>query len=181
MIRLWVAGLLLLLLAAPAAPASAHAGLLVSNPTPGEVVRSPLTELRLVFDGQLLGGSVEVSVTDPRGRAVDVGTPVVSGTEVLVPVGAFRRPGDHVLGWRVVGGDDHPETGEVPFRVARSAVAPDGTPSGGGAAVAAAALADTGPARGVPAGWIWFGGLLVCLAVTPKLVQRHRAHEGSGP
>src|SRR5438094_7678153 len=142
------------LLVGLAAPASAHAVLLRTDPSPQTTVKRSPTVVRLSF-------SERVEVTFGAIRIFDVdGHPVATGRirrgrvgEVDVPV-AHLKDGTYTVTWRVVSADGHPVHGGFSFYV--------GAPS----TISAKQVAeDKGAGRVV--GWgfgavrfVWFAALL---------------------
>src|SRR5438552_18779466 len=118
-----------------AAPASAHAVLLRTDPSPQTTVKRSPTAVRLFF-------SERVEVTFGAIRIFDVdGHPVATGrvrrggsSEVDVPV-PHLKDGTYTATWRVVFADGHPVHGGVSFYVgapsAISAVAVRGNQGAG--------------------------------------------------
>src|SRR5207248_7764125 len=84
-----LAGLALGLLAAlalPAGPASAHAGLVRTQPVQGSVVPDAPAEVVITFTEHVTLVPGKIQVIGPDGKRVDRGTPSVLGSEVRVPV-----------------------------------------------------------------------------------------------
>ncbi|MFF7637320.1 FixH family protein [Kitasatospora sp. NPDC008050] len=117
---LTTAGTLLLLLLGTAAPASAHAALLQTDPAQNSVVASAPTAVTLTFsEGVTLAGD-SVRVLDPAGKPVDTGNPThAGGKDDTATVGL--RPGlgngTYTVAWRAVSADTHPVGGAFTFSV----------------------------------------------------------------
>jgi methionine-rich copper-binding protein CopC len=106
------AGLLVL----PAAPASAHAELVGSNPKDGATVQRLPTEVQLEFDEEVFTPAY-VQVTASDGTKVGAGAPDVAGTTVTLPLTQDGPSGSYTVAYRVVSDDGHPVTGEITFDV----------------------------------------------------------------
>jgi copper transport protein len=99
-----------------AAPASAHATLISSDPAEGAVVAAAPEQIRFVFDETVVGVPNAVHVFDAEGGQVAASS-AVSGRELTAtltdPVGA----GTLVVAWRVLSVDGHPISGSLTFSV----------------------------------------------------------------
>ena len=135
---------------AAASTASAHSGLVSSDPVPGSTLASSPAQITLTFNEDVLEMGAAVFVVDASG--VDhAGEPVVDGTTVTVPVEGSPT-GALEARWRVVSGDGHPISDVLPFTVAGGAAAggaPDAAAAGssqdGTAATDEASGADASP------------------------------------
>ncbi len=115
---------LLALLVGPATPASAHAQLLESTPTPGQRFEQAPDQVELVFDEavQLPDEALRLFVvgeTEPRpltASAVDA--------RVSAPLPADLGAGGFVLSYRVISADGHPVSGTLAFTVGDAAPTP---------------------------------------------------------
>ena len=114
-----------------AAPARAHADLLLSSPEDGAVLTAVPEEVVLTFSEDLLPETVVVSVADETGFVVRVLSLEVDGADVLItwPPGLSGRAYD--VNYRVVSQDGHPVEGTVAFTVegASAPTAATGSPS----------------------------------------------------
>ncbi|MFF4208933.1 copper resistance CopC/CopD family protein [Streptomyces sp. NPDC001796] len=134
--------LLTLLLAAAgglfagAAPASAHAALLGSDPAQGVVVDKAPTQVTLTFSEQVAFSDSSVRVLDPRGQRVDTGKPTnLSGTTYGVQVRPGLPNGTYTVTYQVVSADSHPVSGAFTFSVgapSATTVSASGPTVGGG-------------------------------------------------
>ncbi|MGH8905244.1 MAG: copper resistance CopC/CopD family protein [Egibacteraceae bacterium] len=131
------------LLVALGAPASAHAGLVGSQPAPGVTVEAAPADVTLVFGERIEPDFAQVRVLGPDGEAVDAGEPVVEGTRVRLPLDLGEQPasGTYQVTFRVMTADGHSIESAFPFNLALStspaatapahtSVAPDAQPAG---------------------------------------------------
>lgn len=127
-------GLLLgsgLAVAAPAAPAAAHANLLATDPPEGAILNEIPTDVTLTFSEPVRLVPDRVLVVGPEGDRVDAGDPSADGAVVTIPLGdGAGALGTYLVSFRVISRDNHPVPGSVTFSVG----APSETPelSGGG-------------------------------------------------
>jgi copper transport protein len=138
-----------------ASPASAHAVLLATDPSPQTTVKQAPSSVKLDFSEAVEVSFGAVRVFDVDANRVDTGaiSRAQANREVKVPVRALKD-GTYTVTWRVVSADGHPVHGGFTFYV--------GAPS----TISAKQVAeDTGAGRVV--GWgfgvarfLWFGALL---------------------
>jgi copper transport protein len=110
---------LLVALAALAVPAaaSAHAGLIRTDPAPNSVVDGSPSQVSLTYTEPVEPRFAIVSVTDPSGQQVTSGPPTrPGGTTLVVPLRTLQ-PGWYLVFWRVVSQDGHPVRGAYTFAV----------------------------------------------------------------
>jgi copper transport protein len=124
-----VAGLLvglLCALAAPASPASAHAALTASGPAPEAVVPEAPNRITLTFSEsvQLVPGKIQV--LDPTSERIDSGEPTVAGNTVTVPLRPGGGKGTYLLSYRVISADSHPVAGAIVYSVGAPSTRPSG-------------------------------------------------------
>ncbi|WP_329582407.1 FixH family protein [Kitasatospora sp. NBC_01250] len=117
---LTTAGTLLLLLLGTAAPASAHAALLQTDPAQNSVVASAPTSVTLTFSEAVTLDGDAVRVLDPAGKPVDTGNAAhAGGKDDTATVGL--RPGlgngTYTVAWRAISADTHPVGGAFTFSV----------------------------------------------------------------
>lgn len=107
-----------LMLATPLS-ASAHDGLLTSDPAADTTVATLPTELTLTFSATLIDGegATEVVVTDAAGNSVTDGPATVDGATVTQPLVSKADAGVYRVIWKVVSSDGHPTSGEFGFSV----------------------------------------------------------------
>jgi copper transport protein len=108
------AGLLLLL----AAPASAHASLISTDPLGGAELTAAPSSVSVTFNEPVRAGTGDLRVQDADGHRVDRGTVtrLDGGRTVRVEVASLDR-GTYVTTWRVVSPDSHPVSGGVAWQV----------------------------------------------------------------
>lgn len=108
---------LALLLVASAAPASAHAELLSSDPADGSTLQAAPAQVTLEFSEVLLEETVDVAIQGPSG-AVSSAVVEAAGASVVIPWPADAGTGDFQVNFRVVSADGHPVEGSVAFAIA---------------------------------------------------------------
>jgi copper transport protein len=108
-----LAGALVLLIAAPA---SAHAELVQSDPAPGAVLTRPPEQVRLSFTESVDVASGAVRVFDADAERVDSGGVEASGRTVTLPLPKLGN-GSYVITWRVTSADSHPIRGAYTFQI----------------------------------------------------------------
>ncbi|HEU4348415.1 MAG TPA: copper resistance protein CopC [Actinoplanes sp.] len=124
------AGLLLGLLAVllgPAAPASAHAVLVGSDPANGTIVPDPPDRVTLTFSESVQLLNDKIQVLAPDGGRADQGRPQSSGNTVTISLRPGGPRGTYLVSYRVISADSHPVGGTITF----SAGAASAPPSGG--------------------------------------------------
>ncbi|MGC9671018.1 copper resistance CopC/CopD family protein [Planosporangium sp. 12N6] len=123
-----LAGLLVGLFAvlvAPAAPASAHAALLQSEPQAGTVLATSPSEVVLTFSEPVRIVPQKNHIIGPDGRRVERGEPSTEGTRLRIPMKQTTDRGSYLISYRVISADSHPISGSIPFSIgAPSANAP---------------------------------------------------------
>ncbi|CAN5798616.1 copper resistance protein CopC [soil metagenome] len=101
----------------PAAPASAHAELTVTDPADGAVVDAAPEQITLQYSEDVAVQPDGVRVLDQAGERVDAGTARASGSVVTVPIDGTIPDGGYVVAWRAVSADGHPVRGAFGFSV----------------------------------------------------------------
>jgi copper transport protein len=139
--------LVVALVVVAAAPASAHATLLTTEPQNGGVYTKPPSEVKLRFDEP-----VEVSLggirvyTSGRERVVTGSPEHPAGTQSQVAVSLPKlSTGTYVVTWRVISADSHPVEGAYTFQVGTKATLSKKSAQG----VANSLLAATGGSKTV--------------------------------
>ena len=99
-----------------ASPAAAHADLLETNPSPGEVLTKPPKVITLTFTEPVETTARSVRVYGTDEQRVDDGEINVVGNTVRVPVPELDE-GAYVVTWRVTSTDAHPIEGAFTFQV----------------------------------------------------------------
>ncbi|MEU6365049.1 copper resistance protein CopC [Streptomyces sp. NPDC046931] len=121
---------------AGAAPASAHAALIGSDPAQGTVVDKAPTQVTLTFSENVALSDGSLRVLDPQGQRVDTGKPSnLSGTMYGVRVRAGLPKGTYTVTYQVVSADSHPVSGAFTFSVgapSATTVSASGPAAGGG-------------------------------------------------
>jgi copper transport protein len=118
-VRLMVGGAAMVTaLALGAAPASAHAQLLSTEPASNEVLDAPPDQVVLHFSEAVQPPGDAIQVFAASGDEVDVGdvTSPAGGADVAVTLPALDD-GAYVVTWRVTSADSHPIRGGFTFRV----------------------------------------------------------------
>lgn len=96
--------------------AFAHSHLGGSNPADGDVVKEPLNEIVLEFDGQIEQGSF-IDLTTTEGQAIDM-QEIIIGEGTLTGTLAEPLPNDeYKANWSIISADGHPLEGEFTFTV----------------------------------------------------------------
>jgi hypothetical protein len=108
-----------LLTAAPAASAFAHAFLDRAEPGVGSTVAAPPAEVKIWFTEALEPAFSTIAVTDAEGRHVEQGKARVdAASPMLLEVKlAPLPPGKYTVIWRVISVDTHPTEGNFAFTV----------------------------------------------------------------
>jgi copper transport protein len=124
-----VAGLLVVL--GPAAPASAHAALISSNPVPGSVIGSSPAEITITFSESVTPVTDRIQVLAPDGKRIS-GTATVTGAVLRIPVRRATHPlGTYLVSYRVISVDTHPVGGGLTFSVGAPSAQPPQPSSAG--------------------------------------------------
>ncbi len=156
-----VAGALL----ATAAPASAHADLVTSDPAPGAILTKSPASVDLEFTEPVAVANGAIRVFDTEGTRVDEGV-----VEVADRIASLALPtlddGSYVVTWRITSDDGHPVTGAFTFQVG-SGTGPSAT-SREVTGLADRLLSDQGGDRVVGvlygvARWLAFAGLALLI------------------
>jgi copper transport protein len=113
--RLAAAILVIFLALFQAAPASAHAQLLSSEPQTNAVLDEAPATLRLGFNEPV--NALVISLLRPDGSAQDLIHATESGSMVTIALPDDLGNGTHILSWRVVSVDAHPIAGSLIFSI----------------------------------------------------------------
>ncbi len=121
---------LLCALAAPAAPASAHAVLQRSDPAQGSIVPQAPDRVTLVFSEsvQLVQGRTQVLA--PDGSRADEGDPTVDGSTMTIRLDGEAR-GTYLVSYRVISADSHPVSGSFTYSVGAESAPPTASEDAG--------------------------------------------------
>ena len=126
-----------------AAPASAHAALIGSNPAPGSVVGSSPTEIIVTFSEGITPVEGRVQVLAPDGKRIS-GTATAHGSVLRIPVRKADHPlGTYLVSYRVISADSHPVGGGLTFSVGAPSAQPPSAVVGGGHSSVAVAIPIT--------------------------------------
>ncbi|MEV4346884.1 copper resistance protein CopC [Actinoplanes sp. NPDC049596] len=108
----------------PAAPASAHAALVNSDPANGTIVPDAPNKVTLTFSEsvQLLSGKIQVLA--PDSSRADQGDPSVDGGTVTIPLRSGGSRGTYLVSYRVISADSHPVGGTITFSVGAASTPP---------------------------------------------------------
>ena len=115
---------LLGVLLAPAAPASAHAALVASDPSNGTIVPDAPNKVTLTFSEsvQLLNGKIQILA--PDGTRADQGEPTAAGTTITIPLRTGGGRGTYLVSYRVISADSHPVAGSLTYSVGAASTPP---------------------------------------------------------
>jgi copper transport protein len=118
---------LLAVLVGPAAPASAHAALVGTDPGSGTVVPDAPNKVTLTFSEsvQLLSGKIQVLA--PDGSRADQGQPQQAGATVTIPLRTGGGRGTYLVSYRVISADSHPVGGSFSYSVGAPSTTPSAT------------------------------------------------------
>ncbi|TFV68133.1 UNVERIFIED_ORG: copper resistance protein CopC [Bacillus sp. AZ43] len=142
-----------------AAPASAHATLVSTDPGEGARLDAVPARVTLEFSEGVSLGAGYARVLDGDGARVDSGAATVDGRVLTIPLRTGLPDAGYLVSYRVISADSHPISGAYSFVV------------GDGELVAAAAGADEDPvdpvvATALPVSrWIGFAGLALAVGV----------------
>lgn len=115
-----------------AAPASAHAALIRTDPANGAVLAQAPEEVRLTFNEPVRLTAEAVRLFDATGSPAPVEA-VVRTKAVVVDLPEGLEDGTHVLGWRVISYDGHPLSGNLTFSIGNASAGAVAVPTGDGA------------------------------------------------
>jgi copper transport protein len=104
-----------------ATPAFAHATLLQTTPSAGQVLTTSPKTIELRYNESVEVDAGSVRIFDSKGNRVDTAGPSTSGQTVTVPVREKLADGSYVVTWRVISADSHPVQGAFAFQVGTSA------------------------------------------------------------
>ena len=114
--RLFVFGIIPLLLVFATGNASAHAMLERAEPRVGNKVASPPRVVTLWFTQKLEPAFSTITVTNAAGERVDTGKTRVSGNQMSISLRAGGS-GTYRVNWRVLSVDAHTTEGNFTFQV----------------------------------------------------------------
>jgi methionine-rich copper-binding protein CopC len=102
--------------AANATAASAHAALTGTDPEGGSTVASAPESVSATFSEILDGPSTEIAVTDPNGETLDVPEAVFDG-DTFTQQMVYTVPGEYTVAFRVISEDGHRVDDSLVFTV----------------------------------------------------------------
>ena len=128
-----VAGVLMVSSFGFAPTASAHAGLVSTDPTNGTVLNQGPGQVRFTFNEPVGPVTSSFALYDSKGRHTTGGELTAVEVSSLDTVVTAELPtelarGSYVLSWRVVSADAHPISGTLPFAVGQASAAPPAVP-----------------------------------------------------
>lgn len=155
-----------------AAPASAHASLVSSDPAEGEVLPTAPDQVTFTFSEPVSLVPDGVTVFDATGAEVETADASASDAVVTIDVPELDD-GTYVVTWRIVSADSHPVAGSLTFHVgepSEEVVAPQVAATSGGGPV--------GTVMAVVSGLNYLalllaGGLVLFLGHTARGVRLH--------
>jgi copper transport protein len=119
---LFVMGTAAAIIVATATPVFAHAVLVQTSPTAGQVLLKPPRQVTLRYNEPVEASLGAVHVYDSTGRRIDTGaTTKPSAQIVAVPIRTTLPAGAYVVTWRVISADSHPVQGSFTFQVGTGA------------------------------------------------------------
>lgn len=107
----WVIGSVLF-----AAPATAHASLVETDPADGAVVDTAPAVITLTFNEPVSPNVESTTLLDAEGDPVDIDVQG-SGADVRLTTSETLADGTFIVNWRVISSDDHPISGGFTFSV----------------------------------------------------------------
>ena len=159
-----------------AAPASAHAQLQSSDPSPSSVLSVPPRQVVLHFGEPVEIDFGSIRVLGPLGNRVDLGGthhPPGDSDAVAIALPPGLRDGTYVVAWRVISADSHPVHGAYIFSV--------GTAKGAAKANALAASVNAASGSAIVGIAFWairfaaFVGLVLLVGIPTVILLAWRA------
>ena len=148
----------LAMLGLSAAPASAHAVLVASDPVDGARLQSGPAAVTLTFDEpvRLVPDAAQVIAGDGAKVNVEPARIRSDGVTIEIPLPGHLPQGSYTATWRVVSADTHVVAGSISFGVGQDAHAPPTPPAQQARSVSLAANVVRG---------VLYAGLVLCLGV----------------
>ena len=97
--------------------ALAHTGLLLSNPTEGQIVTDEVKEIELTFKGHIQ--TLSKMVLDQDRKELEWAELKKEDTKMIGVLAEPLENGSYVVNWTIIGEDGHPVEGTVSFSVQR--------------------------------------------------------------
>lgn len=145
------------LLLGTAAPASAHATLIGTDPAEGAVLDTAPERVTLTFNESVIGVPAGITVFDATGEEV-ASSATVRDERLLVDLDEEVGEGTFVVVWRLVSADGHPIGGSLSFSVGAPSEVVD-------VPTTSADATTTAPVRLSVARWLGYVALLVAAGV----------------
>jgi copper transport protein len=163
---------LLAVLIGPAAPASAHAALVGTDPGNGTIVPDAPNKVTLTFTEsvQLLSGKIQVLA--PDGSRADQGAPAQAGNTVTIPLRSGGGRGTYLVSYRVISADSHPVGGSFSYSVGAPSTAPSATTNDQAVDPVVRALIPIGKYLGYAGLVLLIGPVLVLALLWPQRLSR---------
>jgi len=114
-------------LAAPATPASAHAGLIGASPAQNSIVAPAPAQVVLTWTEGVTPVTGKVHVIAPDGSRADTGQIRTQGTQLIIPLKPNGANGTYLVSYRVISADSHPVGGAYTYSVGAPSTAPRDT------------------------------------------------------
>jgi len=111
------------------APASAHTGLVSSDPRDGAELAAPPAQVTLVFDEDLLPDFVNFNIANADGEPLSIAGVTVAGSTVVLPWPSDAPGNTYTVSYRVVSQDGHPVSGAITFSYVMESPSPTPTSS----------------------------------------------------
>ena len=111
------------------APASAHTGLVSSDPRDGSELAAPPAQVTFVFDEDLLPDFVNFTIANAEGEPLSIAGVKVSGSTVVLPWPSDAPGNTYTVAYRVVSQDGHPVSGAITFSYVSASPSPTPTSS----------------------------------------------------
>jgi copper transport protein len=163
---------LLCVLLGPAAPASAHAALVSSDPQNGSVVPDAPNRVTLTFTEsvQLISGKIQV--LGPDNKRADQGEPQAVGDTITIPLRSGGGRGTYLISYRVVSADSHPVGGTITYSVGAASTTPTGAATSEAVDPVVRALIPVGKYLGYAGLVLLVGPVLVLALLWPHRLSR---------
>jgi copper transport protein len=163
---------LLAVLLGPAAPASAHAALVGTDPGSGTIVPDAPNKVTLTFSEsvQLLPGKIQVLA--PDGARADQGQPQQAGDTVTIPLRSGGGRGTYLVSYRVISADSHPVGGSFSYSVGAPSTTPSATTNDQATDPVVRALIPIGKYLGYAGLVLLIGPVLVLALLWPRRLSR---------
>lgn len=125
---------LLLLMALPAATASAHSQLMSTDPVENAQLTEGPERVSATFNERLQSAYAQMTVVGPDERLWSTGEPAVDGPVVSIALRPLGPVGRYTVNYRVTSADGHPVSGSWAFELTVAGTGEPGPPVGSHAA-----------------------------------------------